>query len=312
MLMSTELPTTEHGAVARGMGRWSAQDPTPKFGWSLDRMSDLGKWNRQTCQMCDAAQIRFVHHMRHPSGLQLEAGCICSAYMSLPVFHGSASASDIDRVIAAAEATQDGIEKAAGRVTRRPAALIKDIDTLAALRGRVHADTWLQDQKEIRKQLKSLCKRATKRFESAAVDANAYASYAGTEDEHRLFMNDANQTLEDIGDWEVALQKYDRESRLISELRSEYSWHDTDKGRTLRTSEGDMAWGGTNKKGKVSAFFQSARMEDKKWARETYDSEHAAQVAAQRALINRLVTEGRVPRKLSERAPRPVGLIERT
>lgn len=306
--MPTELTTAEHGAVARGLGRWSAQDPTPKYGWMLDRISDLGKWNYQTCQMCEAAQIRFVHHMHHPSGLKLASGCICSAYMSLPVFHGSASASDIDKVIAAAEAIQDGIEKAAGRVARRPAALAKDQDALTALRGRVHADRWAAEGKDIAKQLKTLSKRATKRFESAVADASAYASYAGTEDEHSVFVDKVTQTFEDIRAWEVALQKYDRESALISELRSRYSWHDTDRGRSLRTSEGDIAWGGTTKKGRVSAYFQSARMTDKIWARQSHSTEEEAQKAAQMALINRLAEEQRVPSILSDRKPRPVTL----
>ena len=45
-------------------------------------VTDLGKGNRTTCQMCGKQQIRYVHHMRHPLYPRtLNVGCVCAGWM---------------------------------------------------------------------------------------------------------------------------------------------------------------------------------------------------------------------------------------
>ncbi|MCJ2074495.1 hypothetical protein MKK68_02320 [Methylobacterium sp. E-016] len=63
-----------------GRGKWS--DPrVPKRGWTCESIDDLGDV-LQTCEMCEAQDIRYVHAMSHPRypGI-LECGCVCSGHM---------------------------------------------------------------------------------------------------------------------------------------------------------------------------------------------------------------------------------------
>jgi hypothetical protein len=69
------------GGHNRGNGLWI--DPTvPKRGWTCVHVFDLGWGEYQTCEMCQSALIRYVHHMQHPEYPDLETGCICAGAMS--------------------------------------------------------------------------------------------------------------------------------------------------------------------------------------------------------------------------------------
>lgn len=73
----------ESQAVTRRRGKWS-QAGVPHKGWSCIGTEDLGpdqdSW--QTCEMCEAMAIRYVHSMSHPdySG-ELGCGCVCAGHM---------------------------------------------------------------------------------------------------------------------------------------------------------------------------------------------------------------------------------------
>ena len=62
-------------------GCWS--DPNiPKTGWKCIGMTDLGKGNYTTCEMCRSSTIRYVHHMQHPQYPRvLGVGCVCAGRM---------------------------------------------------------------------------------------------------------------------------------------------------------------------------------------------------------------------------------------
>jgi hypothetical protein len=64
----------------RGFGKWS-QRGIPHKGWTCINIYDL-EHDRVTCEMCESAEIRYVHVMTHPqfSG-ELEVGCICAGHM---------------------------------------------------------------------------------------------------------------------------------------------------------------------------------------------------------------------------------------
>ena len=62
-------------------GKWR-DDITPKRGWRPVYVQDLGKDNKQKCQMCERMLIRYAHVMRHAhDGLQLTVGCVCAGHM---------------------------------------------------------------------------------------------------------------------------------------------------------------------------------------------------------------------------------------
>lgn len=61
-------------------GRW-LDTTTPKRGWICTSVIDLGD-KRETCQMCEIMQIRYVHIMAHDDHTDLRCGCICDGHMS--------------------------------------------------------------------------------------------------------------------------------------------------------------------------------------------------------------------------------------
>ena len=71
----------ESSAISQRRGKWS--DPgVPHKGWNCLDVEDLGAPDL-TCEMCESADVRFVHVMTHPSyPTTLRVGCICSGHMS--------------------------------------------------------------------------------------------------------------------------------------------------------------------------------------------------------------------------------------
>lgn len=61
-------------------GKWS-QKGVPQKGWTCTDVDDLGE-PAETCEMCEAVQIRYVHYMTHP-GFEgtLAVGCVCAERM---------------------------------------------------------------------------------------------------------------------------------------------------------------------------------------------------------------------------------------
>jgi hypothetical protein len=61
-------------------GKWS-QAGVPHKGWSCTGIEDLGE-PAATCEMCEAVEIRYVHHMEHPDFPEmLGVGCVCAEHM---------------------------------------------------------------------------------------------------------------------------------------------------------------------------------------------------------------------------------------
>lgn len=66
--------------AGRGSGKW-AQSGVPHKGWRCVDVEDLGEPSA-TCEMCETQEIRYVHHMQHPSYPQvLGCGCVCAGHM---------------------------------------------------------------------------------------------------------------------------------------------------------------------------------------------------------------------------------------
>jgi hypothetical protein len=71
-------------AAARGAsctyGKWSLPG-VPHKGWSCVDVEDLGG-PLEICDMCESAEIRFVHYMSHPDYSEtLGVGCVCAENM---------------------------------------------------------------------------------------------------------------------------------------------------------------------------------------------------------------------------------------
>jgi hypothetical protein len=61
-------------------GKW-AQEGVPHQGWTCVGCEDNGG-EMQICEMCEVAEIRYVHVMTHPDYAgELGAGCVCAANM---------------------------------------------------------------------------------------------------------------------------------------------------------------------------------------------------------------------------------------
>jgi hypothetical protein len=60
-------------------GKWS-QAGVPHTGWACVDMEDLGEPS-ETCEMCETAEVRYVHVMRNPAWGDLRVGCVCAARM---------------------------------------------------------------------------------------------------------------------------------------------------------------------------------------------------------------------------------------
>jgi hypothetical protein len=62
-------------------GLWS-QPGVPHKGWTCLGINDAGEDNLQTCEMCQFAQVRYLHVMEHQDfDRQLQVGCICAGKM---------------------------------------------------------------------------------------------------------------------------------------------------------------------------------------------------------------------------------------
>jgi len=61
-------------------GRW-AEPGVPHIGWRCTDIYD-NDGDMQLCEMCQVAEIRYVHVMEHPTFPEtLEVGCICAGHM---------------------------------------------------------------------------------------------------------------------------------------------------------------------------------------------------------------------------------------
>ncbi|GAB2491407.1 hypothetical protein [Arenimonas alkanexedens] len=70
----------EQELIAAGRGKWSKAG-VPHKGWQCVEIEDLGAPD-QTCEMCEARAIRYVHYMAHPKFNEvLAVGCVCAGHM---------------------------------------------------------------------------------------------------------------------------------------------------------------------------------------------------------------------------------------
>jgi hypothetical protein len=71
------MSKAEHGS----RGKWAMRG-VPHRGWTCVDEDDLGE-PEKICEMCESAEIRYVHVMKHPDYQgSLAVGCICAGKMS--------------------------------------------------------------------------------------------------------------------------------------------------------------------------------------------------------------------------------------
>lgn len=104
------------------LGKWSRTD-VPHKGWVCVGVSDLGRGNSTTCEMCEKVSIRYVHHMQHAEHPDiLDAGCVCAGHME----GNYAAAKGRERAMqkeAAARLRQEASEREEARRAEAQAAL---------------------------------------------------------------------------------------------------------------------------------------------------------------------------------------------
>jgi len=70
--------SSEH---SRDRGRWS-EPGVPHKGWRCVDTYDRGQDQLESCEMCDAAEVRYVHVMQHDEYPNpLHVGCVCAGHM---------------------------------------------------------------------------------------------------------------------------------------------------------------------------------------------------------------------------------------
>lgn len=66
--------------IRSSRGKWG-QRGVPHKGWECVEIEDLGTANA-ICEMCEAQDIRYAHHMQHTNHLDiLVVGCVCAGHM---------------------------------------------------------------------------------------------------------------------------------------------------------------------------------------------------------------------------------------
>ncbi len=67
-------------------GKWS-EAGVPHRGWQCVGIEDLGEPN-QLCEMCESADVRYVHYMEHSNfDGTLSVGCVCAEHMEGDYVH---------------------------------------------------------------------------------------------------------------------------------------------------------------------------------------------------------------------------------
>lgn len=269
----------EQDLVARGCGKWSDPD-VPKRGWSCAYVRDLGpgKDRHKICEMCEVIHIRFVHVMRHPAGLELEAGCICAGHM--------------EGDLAAARARDDDRKRAAERVARREKALIKARTQLA----RIGIDTASHDEMSLTviPALERLRKVVARRVGEAEKDAKDY-DYIAEHSDQSQFLADVERAITAARDNLKALLARQQAARLLAELEQP-DWWRTTKGKRFTTSQNDTVQIFVRSDGTWSGLYQLAGETKPIWAKRRYDNFESAASAALAALQQKLRKAGRLPR----------------
>lgn len=72
-----EPPKTEHRT---DFGNWSVAG-VPHKGWVCLGIDDLGEPS-ETCEMCQTAEVRFVHMVWHRDWGEMRVGCVCAGRMT--------------------------------------------------------------------------------------------------------------------------------------------------------------------------------------------------------------------------------------
>ncbi|MBZ9994127.1 hypothetical protein [Mesorhizobium sp. BH1-1-4] len=268
----------EQELVARGCGKWSDPD-VPKNGWSCAYVRDLGpgKGRHKTCEMCEAIHIRFVHIMRHPAGLELEAGCICAGHM--------------EGNLAAARARDDDRKRAAERVARRDKALVKARTQL----GQIDVGTRSHDQMSLLviPTLERLRKVVARRVREAGKDAKDH-DYILEHIEQSDFLAEVELAITTAKERLKTLLAQARAEQLASELKHPVWWQ-TPKGQQFTTSHNDRVQIFRRPDGKWGGLYQLAGDTEVTWATRRYDDMDAAANAALAVLRQKLRKTGRLP-----------------
>ncbi|WP_156398552.1 hypothetical protein [Mesorhizobium sp. Root102] len=267
----------EQELVARGCGKWSDPD-VPKSGWSYAYGHDLGlgKDRHKICEMCEAIHIRFVHVMRHPTGLELETGCICAGHM--------------EGNLAVARARDDDRKRAAERVSRRQKALAKARSQLSQID--VETESHDHMSSSVIPALERLRKVMSHRVGEAAKDAKDH-DYILEHIEHIGFLAEVELAISNAKDRLQTLLLRARAEQLALELEDPVWWK-TPKGRRFTTSHNDRIQIFLLPDGRWSGLYQLAGDTDATWAKRRYDDMDSAANAALAALRQKLRKLGRL------------------
>jgi hypothetical protein len=96
-MTSVAESVTESVAESVGVG-WS-RPGVPHRGWTCVDVEDLGEPD-EVCEMCQTAEIRYVHIMQHPDWEgELRVGCVCAGRMEEDYKRAEAREAELKRVV---------------------------------------------------------------------------------------------------------------------------------------------------------------------------------------------------------------------
>ncbi|MBX3505431.1 MAG: hypothetical protein KF895_08125 [Parvibaculum sp.] len=267
----------EHEVVARGLGKWSDVD-IPKAGWSSERVFDLGKGTYRTCEMCETVQIRFVHVMVHKIGLRLEAGCICAGHMA--------------EDIVGARARDDGIQRAANRVSRRAAALDKARRQLERIKRSTNS---LSETQESTSTLERLRRLAIRRCDAAKADALRHDCYASEVAQYHIFLRDIDAAITALNEQVTSTLRALHQAKLEEDINSP-KWRRTDSGFGYTSIDGDRAQV-FSIRGQYHAMYKLKGADKPVWSQRKFRSADEAQEIVLAVIGQQLRKAGRLPKR---------------
>lgn len=251
--------TGEDALIAGGAGKWGQPD-FPKTDWVCVETTDLGEPDA-ICEMCEYQRIRYVHHMRHPTGRVLLTGCKCAGNMTGDM----AAAVDRDKAMKSAASRRKSLEKDRGRLRQ------------------------LQHHPSALRQLEGIRRRALDRVRMATADYEAAPSDGAfvLELDSALFAQQAQAAVE-------AARQQQPQNRLSREL-ADPEWWPTPKGQRLETSQGDRLQAFRRVDGGYGFGYELSGRK-MKWSRDVFASLDAAKRSGLREMTNALRAARRLPR----------------
>jgi hypothetical protein len=169
--LKEEQAKAEQSAHGTSHGKWS-QAGVPHKGWRCEDIDDVGD-DLITCEMCECAEVRYVHTMSNPrwGGGTLRVGCVCAGRMEEDAVGAETREAEFkarqrnphrEECLAYVRATDDLL--AGGGLSDREREFVSHVRWLMDKSSRARTKKWRLSEKQ-RGWFAALCRRAIRKSE---------------------------------------------------------------------------------------------------------------------------------------------------